>query len=85
MGIGSNLWSWHRAQATRQAEQAAADHVDPVVDDLVLVVEEPAADRQEAHRGQRAGVASQVELVGGDLLDARTGRRAGRALKARIT
>ena len=39
----------------RQAEQAAADDVDPVVDDLVLVVEEPAADGQEPQRRQRAG------------------------------
>ena len=53
----------------RQPEQAAADQVDPIVDDLVLVVEESAADGEETHRRQGAGVGPQVELVGGNLLE----------------
>ena len=52
-----------------QAHQAAGDDVDPVVDDLVLVVEEPAADGQEAERGEGPLVVAQGEAVGGDLLD----------------
>ena len=54
--------------ADGQTEQPPADQVDPIVDDLVLIVEEPAADREETHRRQRARVSPQVELVGGDLL-----------------
>ena len=39
--------------ADGQAEQAATDDVDAVVDDVVLVVQESPAERQEAERGQR--------------------------------
>src|SRR5579885_2644567 len=55
--------------ADRQAEQAAADHVDAVVDDVVGVVHEAPAQRQEAQRGQRAPVLPQGQPVGGELLD----------------
>ena len=53
----------------RQAHQAAGDDVDPVVDDVVRVVHEAPAERQEAHRRQRPAVVAWAELVGGELLD----------------
>ena len=52
-----------------QAQQAAGDDVDPVVDDLVLIEQEPAADRQETQGRQRSVVVAVRELIGGDLLD----------------
>ena len=55
--------------ADRETKQATADQVDPVVDDLVLIVEKPAPDGEKAHRCQRSGVGTQLKLVGGYLLN----------------
>ena len=52
-----------------QPHQPARHHVDPVVDDVVRVVEEPPAERQEAHRRQRPAVVARRQQVGGELLD----------------
>ena len=40
----------------RQAQQAAANHVDAIVDDLVLVQQEPPPDGQKTHGGQRSPI-----------------------------
>ena len=61
------------------AQQAAADHVDAVVDDLVLIVAgngRPTVRNPSAASGRRSSPGG--ELVGGELLDARTGRTACR-------
>ena len=52
----------------REAEQAAGHDVDPVVEDVLLVVEEPPADRQEAERRERPRVVAARQAIGGDLL-----------------
>ena len=67
------MWSWHRAH-DRQAQEAAADDVDPVVDHVVEVVHEPAPEGQEAEGRQRAFVA-QGKPVGGELFDQETVER----------
>ena len=62
----------------RQAEEPARDDVDPVVDDVVDVVQEPTADRQETERGQGARVFRMREAVGGDVAIDDLGTRVGR-------
>ncbi len=58
----------------RQAHQPPADHVDPVVDHVVEVAHEPAAQRQEA-QGRQRGLGGRVgeivpgQPVGRELLD----------------
>ncbi len=52
--------------ADGEAEHAARDDVDAVVDDLVFHPEEAAPDREKAHRGLVAGPFS-LDLVGGEL------------------
>ena len=56
MGIGSNLWSWHRAQATVKPIRPRADDINPIVDQIILIVGEPLADGDEAQRRQRLAV-----------------------------
>ena len=46
----------------RQAHEPARDHVDAIVDDVLLIVEEAPAERQEAHRRQRALVVAESSL-----------------------
>ena len=52
----------------REAHEAAADEVDAVVDDVVLIIEEAASERQESHRGEIARIVFRDE-VGGELRD----------------
>ena len=61
----------------RQAQEAAGDDVDPVVDDFILIEQEAAADGQETQRRQRSVVAT-GELIGRDLLDDKLVVTAGR-------
>ena len=53
----------------REAHRAAAEHVEPIVDDVGQAVEEAAAEGEEAHRRQRPLVLAEIEAVGRDLLD----------------
>ena len=55
--------------ADRQRHEAAPDHVDAIVDDVGLVFQEAAADRQEPHRRERPPVLPELQLIGGDLLN----------------
>ena len=52
-----------------EAEEAARDDVDAVVDDVVLVAEEAAAEGEKAHGGEGGFVFAERELVGGELFD----------------
>ncbi len=52
-----------------QAQEAARDDVDAVVDDVVLVVKKPPAESEEPERGERGLVLAERQAVGGDLLD----------------
>ncbi len=53
----------------REAESAAGDDINAVVDDVILVIEEAPAEREEAHGGEGSFIVGEVELVGGDLFD----------------
>ena len=62
-----------------QAQQAAADDVDPVVDDLVLIVAGTAGrPSRNPCAASGAGIAARRDLVGGDLLDEELVVTAGR-------
>ena len=52
-----------------EAEEAAGDDVDAVVDDVVLLAEKTAAEGVEAHRGEGGLIVAERELVGGELFD----------------
>ena len=51
-----------------EAEDTAGHDVDAVVDDVVLITEEAAAEGEETHRGECGFVVAERELVGGELL-----------------
>ena len=51
-----------------EAEDTAGHDVDAVVDDVVLITEEAAAEGEETHRGESGFVVAEGELVGGELL-----------------
>ena len=52
-----------------QPHHTAGHHVDPVVYDVVRVVQKTPPQREETHRGQRLFVIAQFQFVGGHLLD----------------
>ena len=52
-----------------EPHESAGGHVDPVVDDVRLIVEEPATQGQEPHGGQGLAIGLSGHLVSGQLLD----------------
>ena len=53
----------------RQTQRSARHYINPVVNDVVLIVQEAAAQREKAHRRERAFVFAHRQTVSGDLLD----------------
>ena len=53
----------------RHPQQPASDDINPVIQHVMQVVHEPPAERQKSHRRQRSLVVSQIQLIGGKLLD----------------
>src|SRR6266850_2485725 len=52
-----------------QTERSASDHVDAIIDNVVLVIEKTPPQRQETQCGKRMPVFSCTHLVGRNLLD----------------
>jgi hypothetical protein len=53
----------------RESHRAAREHVDPVVDYVVRIVEKPPTDSEKAHRRERVLFALDWQAVGRDLAD----------------
>ena len=53
----------------RQPHRATRADVDAVVNDVVLVVDETATERQESQRGDWTVVVTKWQFIGGDLLN----------------
>ena len=49
--------------------RAARDHINPVVNDVVLIFQKPPAQRQETQRRERTFIFAGCEPVGGDLFN----------------
>ena len=77
-GIGSNLWSWQRAQVTvRPRKPLQTTSMRSLMMSLLLSLKR-APEGQKAQRGQRALVLSRGQSVGGDLLEDEIGCKACR-------
>src|SRR5882672_9182131 len=53
----------------RQPQCAAADHIYAVIDYVILVIEEPATERQESKSGEGAFVLAERQFVRRDLFN----------------
>src|SRR5919198_608286 len=53
----------------RQPQQPARDDVNPIVDDVRLIVQETPAEGEETQSGEGPFVFAKVQLVGGELLE----------------
>ncbi len=55
-----------------ERHESARHHVDAVIDDVILAIEKTAAQREIAHRSERALVLAEVKAISGELFEDET-------------